>query len=141
MNIIEETFNFAKKIQKTEQFLNLKKAKEANDADENLQNLVNDFNMLKLKLNHSLKETEKNNELENYEKNSKNLSDLYDKIMENKNMIEFNKASDDVNALMNKINKILVAAVNGKNLEHLTELDFENEPDCAGNCQNCSGCF
>ena len=31
MDIIKETFDFAKKIQETEQFLKLKKAKQAND--------------------------------------------------------------------------------------------------------------
>ena len=42
---------------------------------------------------------------------------------------------------MNKINQILIAAVNDKNLENVDEFDFENEHDCAGNCQSCSGCF
>lgn len=141
MDIIKETFDFAKKIQETEQFLKLKKAKQANDADEKLQVLVNEFNMCKLKLNQHLKEIGKNTKTENYEEENKKLSELYEKIMQNKNMIAFNKASDDVNALMNKINQILIAAVNDKNLENVDEFDFENEHDCAGNCQSCSGCF
>ena len=141
MDIIKETFDFAKKIQETEQFLKLKKAKQANDADEKLQVLVNEINMCKLKLNQHLKETGKNTKTENYEEDNKKLSELYEKIMQNKNMIAFNKASDDVNALMNKINQILIAAVNDKNLENVDEFDFENEHDCAGNCQSCSGCF
>lgn len=135
MSILEEALIFAKKIQETQQYLNLKKAKEINDSDENLQNLVNEFNMLKLKFEHNL------NKKETDEGDGKKLTELYDKIMENENMVAFNEASDEMNALMNKINKILVAAVNGKNVDEFEDSDFEDEAGCAGNCHNCSGCF
>lgn len=137
MDIIQETFNFAKKIQKTEQFLNLKKAKECNDNDEQLQNLINEFNMIKLKIEYDLKKmkTKEN------EKNSEKLNELYDKIMQNEHMTIFNKASDEMNALMNKINKILLTAVNGKDVENFNEFDLNSDNGCTGNCHDCSECF
>ena len=63
MDIIQETFNFAKKIQKTEQFLNLKKAKECNDNDKQLQDLINEFNMIKLKIEYDLKKMKTNEQI------------------------------------------------------------------------------
>ena len=59
-------------------------------------------------------------------------------MMKNPNMIDFNEASDKVNNMMNKINKILIAAVNGEDLT----FDFEiNESNCGGGgCENCCGC-
>lgn len=135
MEIIQETVEFAKKIQQTEQYLNLQKAKKNNDSDENLQNLINEFNMVKLKFEHSLEKSEENRE------NSEKLNSLYDKIMQNENMIFFNKVSDEMNKLMNDVNKILISAVNGNNFENFNKFDFEKNSDCEGNCENCLGCF
>ena len=137
MDIIQETFNFAKKIQKTEQFLNLKKAKECNDNDKQLQDLINEFNMIKLKIEYDLKKMKTN---EN-EKNSEKLNEIYDKIMKNEHMTIFNKASDEMNVLMNKINKILVTAVNGKSMENFNEFNLNDDNGCTGNCHDCSECF
>ncbi len=131
LNIFEEAVDFAKKIQKTEEFLNLKKAKQCNDCDEKLQDLIHEFNLLKIKLGQA-----GNEKSEEYEKNGLKLSEVYEKIMENENMIMFNKASDKMNFVMNRVNKILVAAVNDGDFEEIN--DQEN---CGGNCNGCSGCF
>lgn len=131
MDIFEEAVDFAKKIQKTEEFLNLKKAKQRNDCDEKLQDLIHEFNLLKFKLRQG-----SNEKSEEYEQNSLKLSELYDKIMENKNMIMFNEASEKMNSVMNRVNKILVAAVNDGNFE-----EIDDKEGCGGDCSGCSGCF
>ncbi len=134
MDIDLETINFAKKIQQTTVFLNLKKAKQKNDSDLDLQNLINEFNLLKLQFSRCNKKGENSEEI------GHKIGEVYDKIMANENMINFNHFSEKMNNLMNKINKVLMAAVNDKPLEEISKMENINETGCNGLCDNCSGC-
>ena len=136
MDIIQLAKNFAKEIQKTDEYLNLVEAKKNNDDDPELSNLIGEYNLLKFDIGRLLADYQDKQEKID-QKNAK-LKEIYDKMMKNPNMIAFNEASDKVNNMMNKINKILVAAVNGEDLA----FDFEiNESNCGGGgCENCCGC-
>lgn len=135
MNIIDLARNFGKEIQKTDEYLELMRAKKENDNDKELNDLIGKFNLLKFDIQRLLSDKEDQQEKIN-EKNSK-LSEIYKKIMENKNMIAFNKASDNMNAIMNKINSILMAAVNGEDPLMFSEF---NNLECSGSCGGCQGC-
>ena len=127
-DILNLTIEFAKKIQKTKEYLNLKKAKEINDKDHELKNNIAEFNELTENVKSLIKNSSKKEEID--EENSK-ISLIYSKIVNNENMINFNKASNEMNILMNKINNILIKAVNGE--------DFENS--CVEfNCESCKKC-
>lgn len=132
--IIELAVEFAKNIQKTPEYLNLKIAKEKNDNDLELQKLIKKFNMLKEEVENLIKSENSNKEQIdslNYE-----ISNVYEKIKENENMINFNKKSNKANILMNKINSILVNAINGEEL--ISNCNGENSFNC-GSCKKCSG--
>ena len=141
MDILEKAINFAKDIRKTKENLNLENAKKKNDGDKVLQNMINEFNLLKLKINYATSKSDliDQKKVDDDRQNSVLLSNLYDEIMKNKNMIEYNNASEKMDLLMNKINKILLAAVNGKMLNNVDELI--SDEGCSGNCSGCSGCF
>ena len=47
MDIIQLAKNFAKEIQKTDEYLNLVEAKKNNDDDPELSNLIGEYNLLK----------------------------------------------------------------------------------------------
>ena len=129
-DILNLTIEFAKKIQETKEYLNLKKAKEINDKDHELKNNIAEFNELTENVKSLIKNSSKKEEID--EENSK-ISLIYSKIVNNENMINFNKASNEMNILMNKINNILIKAVNGEDFE-----SFCVEFNC-GSCKKCSG--
>lgn len=141
MDILKKAVEFAKEIRKTKEYFNLKVAKEQNDNDSKLQNLINEFNLLKLKIQHRNEQNILDDETQKakYKSDSILLSQCYDKIMENEHMLAFNDASEKMNFLMENINKILLAAVNGKALENVN--DLLKDENCSGDCSGCSGCF
>lgn len=136
MNIIDLARNFGKEIQKTEEYLELMRAKKENDNDKELNDLIGQFNLLKFDIQRLLSDKEDQQEKIN-EKNAE-LSKIYEKIMKNKNMIAFNKVSNNMNTIMNKVNSILMATVNGE--DPLTFSEFNNL-ECSGGCSGCSGCY
>lgn len=135
MDIFELAKNFGKEIQKTSEYLKLVEAKRNNDNDRELSDLIGQFNLLKFDIGRLLGDYQ--DQQDKIDQKNAELKEIYDKIMKNSNMIVFNEASDKVNDMMNKINKILVSAVNGEDLA----FDFEiNKSGCGGGCENCLGC-
>ncbi len=132
MDILNLTVEFAKKIQQTEEYLNLSKAKKANDNDLKLQSMIHEYNFLIDNIKNLIKNKSDKKTID--DENLK-ISEIYKKIMLNENMIMFNKASENMNILMNKINSILIDAVNGKKT---IACDDKKNIDC-GNCGKCSG--
>ena len=56
------------------------------------------------------------------------INELYEAITQNETYLALEKAQDEVNALMNKINGIITARITGQ------------EPGCTHNCATCGGC-
>ena len=65
----------------------------------------------------------------------KELKALYQEVMANPNMAEFNAANAEVDGMMNFICTILYGSVNGEDPD-----TFEMQASCGGNCSGCSGC-
>jgi cell fate (sporulation/competence/biofilm development) regulator YlbF (YheA/YmcA/DUF963 family) len=134
MNIIKMTRELGKAIQATPEYKRIVAAKAANDADVELQNLIEIFNMTRIKLSTAMQAEEKDEQL--LAKLDKELKDTYTAVMGNKNMLEFNDAKQDIDRLMNQINTILTACVNGEDPD-----TCDAEPQsCGGSCSGCSGC-
>lgn len=128
------TRELGKAIQATPEYKRIVAAKAANDADVELQNLIEIFNMTRIKLSTAMQAEEKDEQL--LAKLDKELKDTYTAVMGNKNMLEFNDAKQDIDRLMNQINTILTACVNGEDPD-----TCDAEPQsCGGSCSGCSGC-
>ncbi|MBR2621124.1 MAG: YlbF family regulator [Clostridia bacterium] len=56
------------------------------------------------------------------------INELYEAITKNETYLALEKAQDEVNALMNKINGIITTHITGQ------------EPGCTHNCATCGGC-
>ena len=54
MDIIELARELGAKIQEDERYLNLKIASQVNDSDENLQTLINEFNLKRINVSNEL---------------------------------------------------------------------------------------
>ncbi len=135
MDIIDLARNFGKEIQKTDEYLDLMQAKQNNDNDRELNDLIGKFNLLKFEIQTILSDNSDQQEKINA-KNSE-LSEIYEKIMKNENMVVFNKASEKMDTVMNRINSILMAAVNGEDPMLFSEI---HDLGCNGSCDGCSKC-
>ena len=133
MDIIDQVRALALELQKDQRYLVLENARRMNDADEELQQQIGEFNLARIDLN---------NEISKPEKDADRIAELNDKvrkiygdIMSNESMVAYNEAKNEVDQLMQYINAILVTAVNGGD-----PMTVEEPSSCGGDCAVCSGC-
>ena len=134
MDIIQLSRDLGTAIQECPEYKRIFAAKAANDADKELQSLIEEFNMTRVKLSTAMQAEDKDEaklaELD------KILKESYATVMGNKNMLEFNDAKQEMDLVMNQVNTILGAALNGEDPQNC-----ESKPDaCGGSCSSCSGC-
>lgn len=134
MDIIQLARDLGKAIQESDEYKRINAAKLANDNDVELQNMIEVFNMTRVKLSTEMQKEDKDDgKIAEYDKE---LKETYTKVMGNENMLEFNDAKQDIDKMMNQINTILTAAVNGEDPQ---SCDAESQ-SCGGSCSSCSGC-
>lgn len=136
MKVIEKARELGVLIQQDERYSAYYEAKDANDKDENLQNMINEFNMKRMQLNAEVSKEEKNEERLSELDNA--IKSLYGTIMANENMIRYNKAKSDMDSLLNQINMIITYSANGE--DPLTCPCEEVSVNCGGDCSACAGC-
>lgn len=133
MDIIEMTRSLGHAIQQEESFKKLMKAQNACDNDLVLQDMIGEFNLKRMNLSNA-----SNGENVDQEKISRlniELRDCYDDIMENANMVAYNEAKDEFDAVMQRITAILQASAQGEDPD-----TADVQPSCSGNCVSCGGC-
>lgn len=133
MNVIEAATQLGLIIQQDERYAYLQAARQLNDTDEALQDLIGQFNLARIDLNANLNDPnrtpEKTKELED------KVNSVYAEVMQNNSMNAYNLAKGEVDKLMQHINAILSAAINGGD-----PTAVEDPANCTGNCNGCSSC-
>lgn len=133
MDLILKAREMGKGIQASNEYQDFVKARIANDNDEQLQELINQFNLLKVQLTTIMGQEEKDEQ--KVAELDGQLKATYQDIMANENMNNFNNARQAMDAMMNNVNTILKLCVNGE------DPDTCEVPDaCGGSCSSCSGC-
>lgn len=138
MTVIEAARELGKVVQADERYIEYINAKNANDADEELQNLIGEFNLVRqnLAMESDKPEGEINNE--KVKELTAKMHSAYDAVMSNENMAAFTMAKQGMDKLMSEINTILTYSVEGADPE-----TCPSEPpaaDCSGSCSTCGGC-
>ncbi len=133
MDIIAMARELGKAIQQDERYKRIDAAKKANDEDNNLQELIVKFNMKRSDLTNAM--AQENKDSEQLTALDKELKELYQEVMSNPNMAEFNAAKVEVDGMMNFISEILYGSVNGEDPDSI-----EMHESCGGNCGSCRGC-
>ena len=110
-------------LQTDPRYLALDQARKANDKDEELQNLIGEFNLARMDLNNEISKSERSDE-RIAELNTK-VNDLYGKIM-----------ADEGENLVNYIDAIINTAMNGGDPMTVQE----PSESCTGSCSTCGGC-
>lgn len=136
---MEETIRLSrllgKHLQETEAYQQMKRAEEAADQDAELQRMIGEFNVKRMNLNHLMSsETREENAKEKMEELNIAIQKQYGEIMLNPNMQLYSEAQGAVSEMMQQINTILTAAVNGQ------DPDLVDPSACGGDCASCGGC-
>lgn len=135
MDVIKMAREMGKALQQDADYLAFVAAKEANDNDTELQQMIEKFNLLATTADYeNSKETPDQEKLEGF---NKQLQELYAAIMQNENMAAFENAKNKVDNKMNTVVAILAAAVNG---EDPMTFDPEAHHSCGGDCSHCHSC-
>lgn len=132
MDIIEMTRALGKAIQQDERYIRLSLARDNNDNDEKLQEMIGKFNLKRVEVNQEAARPDKDQA--KLDQLNESIRTLYKEIMENPNMVEFNAAKEEIDSLMNFVNQILVLSINGQ------DPDTVEQSSCTGSCATCAGC-
>ena len=123
----------AKAYQDSDLFKELMALRERNDNDQQLQNDIAKFNLLRMKMeNENAKEDRDEDVLDLY---SEQLRDVYEVIMNNENMAKYSALSQKLERLQNYIFAIARAGFTGEDADAVSEQDA-----CTHDCSTCGGC-
>ncbi|MEG1782117.1 MAG: YlbF family regulator [Oscillospiraceae bacterium] len=133
-DIIQEFKILATKLKSDDRLIYLEQARKMNDMDQELQELVGQFNLIRFNLNTEMVREEKDQGKIN--KLTEELNDVYAKVMENDSMIAYNECKQEADSLSQFIQAIISTAFNGGD-PMAVELP---QGGCSGSCSSCSGC-
>ena len=108
MDCIDLFKRAAMALQTDPRYLAMDQARKMNDKDEELQNLIGEFNLARMDLNNEIGKTERS-DARIAELNEK-VNDLYGKIMADEGMVAYNEAKRDCENLVNYIDAIINTA-------------------------------
>ena len=132
MEVIKKARELGAAIQATEEYKNFIAAKERNDADEELQKQIAEFNLLKMQYDAEMQKQDPDKE--KIQQINTDITALYGTIIGGKSMTEYNEAFTAYNELCTKISNIILMCQTGEDPETC-------EPSsCTGNCGTCGGC-
>ena len=133
MDIIAHAREIGRLIQADERYIALQLAQQASDQDGDLQHLIGEFNLKRLAIsNENENETPDTEKLQKY---NRELREVYAQIMSNENMKAYEKAKHELDALVQRVQAIILKSVDGE------DPDTADYPEsCSGNCASCGGC-
>ena len=104
MDVIELARELGKAIQQDERFLAMQIARQNSDNDDELQQLIGEFNLKRMAINNEAAK-ENRDEAKLQQLNSE-LRETYAKVMQNKNMNAYNEAKELMDNMLKRINAL-----------------------------------
>lgn len=133
MEIIDLAREIGRKLQKDDRYLSMQKISKDCDNDEELQNLIGEFNLKRMAIeNESHKEAPDQDKLQAL---NQELRHVYARIMQNTNMTRYNEAKQELDKLLNRVSAIISQSADGEDPE---TADYHES--CSGSCSSCGGC-
>lgn len=133
MDVIGIARELGKAIQQDDRYEAYMLATKNNDADKTLQDMIEKFNMLRVDINREVSKAEKDQD--KLSRLDAEFKDLYKRIMETPNMIAYNAAKGELDALIQFVNQIVLGSANGQDPDSI-----EQASGCSGSCGSCGGC-
>ncbi len=134
MDIIEMTRELGKAIQADDRYIAYMLARQANDEDEQLQNLIKGFNLNRMQLQMEIAKPDKDDD--KIQALNETIKSSYQLIMENPRMAVYNAAKQGYDELMSQINTVITMSSNGMDPD---KIDVTTA-SCSGDCSACGGC-
>lgn len=134
MEILDITRQLCKAIQENDIYKEFALAKKTNDEDKELQDLIGEFNIIRMNMNKEMSSPEKNEEkIQEY---NTQLQDCYKKVMQNESMQNYNQAKTALDGIVGKVNLLINMCIDGADPETVEIPDTS----CSGSCSTCGGC-
>lgn len=133
MDVIKQARELGKAIQGDERFIRYAKAKLANDNDNELQDAIGRFNLVRMELDRELDSDSKDDD--KVKELNEKLRSVYSGIMSSAAMIEYNTAKAELDTLVNEVNTIISKSIDGEDPE-----TCDASAGCTGSCSSCAGC-
>lgn len=133
MDIIELAREIGRKIQKDEDYIKMRIAEEASNADADLQNMVGEFNLKRMAINNEASKLDRDDK--KLEELNAELRSIYADIMQNENMAKYNEVKQAFDTKLQRVLTIINNCAEGADPE---TTDYVG--GCTGSCSSCSGC-
>ena len=135
MDVIKSLRATGAALQADERYIKYSLAREKNDNDAALQEIIGEFNLARIELSRSI--SSENKDEDKLKKTDARVSELYKKIMENENMINYTAAKAEMDALIKEMNGLLKLFIDGESPETCQYKPSCNEGGCAGCKSSC----
>ena len=135
-DMLELARELARTLQHDERFIRTQMAQAAADEDEELQSLIGEFNLKRIAVNNEATKSEADKDPERMKVLDQELREVYGRIMANANMMAYQQAKEEMDALMRQINTIITLSAQGVNPDEA----LESGSGCSGSCSTCGGC-
>lgn len=136
MDAIQAARELGKAIQNDERYKGYIAAKEANDKDDALQQLIGEFNLKRENLRLQMEKPENEQDSEKTEKLNKELQQCYEKVMSNPNMANFAVMKGALDQLLQEIQGIITLCCDGEDPDTCQA----RPAGCTSDCSTCGGC-
>ena len=121
-------------IQEDTRYIAMASARQESDADEQLQQLIGDFNLKRLAINNESSAEEPSDEkIREY---NKQLRAIYAEIMSNDHMKAYEAAKNAFDLAFNRVTAIIQKSADGEDPD-TADIDASG---CTGSCATCGGC-
>ena len=137
MDAIQAVRELGKAIQADERYIEYARAKKVNDEDEELQNLIGEFNLIRQNAAMEYNKPEEEQDNEKLTKLNADMQEAYEKVMANENMALFTVAKAGMDELMGQVNTVLTLVLQGADPE---TCPTTQPTGCTGSCSSCGGC-
>ena len=132
MDVILAARQLGEALQADPAYVRFAKAMIDSEKDTELQDKIGKFNIARMNLDNELSKDEKDDA--KVKVMNEELRALYNEIMENKSMVEYNEARAAVDKILADVNTIISMCAQGADPK-TCEIS-----DCTGNCSTCGGC-
>lgn len=133
MDMIELAREIGREIQKDEAYIKMRLAQQVSEEDEELQNLVGEFNLKRMAISNEASKVDRDDG--KLEELNKELRHLYAEIMKNEKMANYNAAKQQFDTKLQRVLAIINNSAEGDDPE---TTDYTG--GCTGSCSTCGGC-
>ncbi len=133
--LVEKAIELALELQQDERYLAVKKAQEDADNDQELQDLIGEFNLKRIAINEEETRDDGPRDADKLRALNTEIREVYAEIMANEHMVAYTTVKTELDVLMNKINAALTLALQGQDPHAAAEVS-----NCSGDCGSCGGC-